>query len=362
MEDFVDEIYEAALVPERWVTVLDRLAGLADAEGSLLFAAATGEPRWLSSEQIKSRVEAWLGSAYFPDNPRAQRLVPRKEPRFLTDLDAFTAEEIEKEPYYTSFLRSHGLGWCVGTSIQAPSGDTLVFSIERAHAKGPVSRETAEKLDPFRPHLARAALVSARLGWERCRASVDALNMAGLPAAVLGQGGKVLAANTLLSGFSPEIRIGPADRLELSSETKVANLLAHLQQRERTGRRALQGASIPMPSSRTHPPFVAHLFPIRGAGRDVFTGAELLLYLTPVIQQRGPPTEILQALFDLTPAEARVAGAIAQGRTVNDIAGALSVQPNTVRVQLKSIFAKTGVSRQAELASLLRFHPRGSSD
>jgi len=106
--------------------------------------------------------------------------------------------------------------------------------------------------------------------------------------------------------------------------------------------------------SPTRPPFVAHLVPMRGRGRDIFSGAELLLYLTPIIQRAGPPPEILQALFDLSPAEARVAAMIAEGHSVKLIAENLSVQPNTVRAQLKAVFAKTGTGRQGELVSLLR--------
>ena len=39
-EAFVDDIYEASVVPEHWPRVLDHLARIADAEGTLLFAAA----------------------------------------------------------------------------------------------------------------------------------------------------------------------------------------------------------------------------------------------------------------------------------------------------------------------------------
>jgi DNA-binding CsgD family transcriptional regulator len=63
--------------------------------------------------------------------------------------------------------------------------------------------------------------------------------------------------------------------------------------------------------------------------------------------------ELLQALFDLTPAESRVAGLIADGYGVESIATTLAVSLNTVRTHLKSVFTKLGVSRQAELASLL---------
>jgi DNA-binding CsgD family transcriptional regulator len=346
-ERLVDDIYEAAIVPERWKTVLDRLAALADAEGTLLFAAAPGQPRWVSSDSIRSRIEDWVSGPFFQDNPRGQRMVPIREPRFLTDLDVFTAEELEHEPYYTELLRPNGLGWCVGTSIHSPSGDALVFSIEKAWNKGPVPRQVAEQLDPLRPHLARAALLSARFGLERARATVDGLNLIGLPAAVLGKGGKVaLATNEGLLAYAPEIRITGGDRIEFANQAAQKLFVAACS--------AQSGSSIPVRNSRTREAFVAHLVPMRGLGRDVFSGAEFLLYITPVTRQAGPPPEILQALFDLSPAEARVAALITEGSSVNAIAEVLSVKPNTVRVQLKAIFSKTGTNRQAELASLLQ--------
>src|SRR5262249_61338028 len=176
---------------------------------------------WICSEQIRPQIQAWVDSPYYQNNPRGQHLVPKREVRFLTDLDAFTADELDHEPFYAEFLRPRGLGWCVGTSIHAPSGDTLVFSIEKAHERGPVPPEIAAKLDPLRPHLARAALLSARFGLERARATVEALNLIGLPAAVLADRGRVLAANQALVAYAPDIRIGARDRVG------VANVRAH---------------------------------------------------------------------------------------------------------------------------------------
>jgi DNA-binding CsgD family transcriptional regulator len=348
---FVDDIYEAAVVPERWIGVLDELARFADAEGTLLFAAAPGEPRWVSSERIRPQMQAWVDSPYYENNPRGQHLVPTREVRFLTDLDAFTADQLEREPFYTDFLRPRGLGWCVGTSIHAPSGDTLVFSIEKAHGKGPVPPDVAARLDPFRPHLARAALFSARVGLERARATVEALNLIGLPAAVLADRGRVLAANRELLAYAPDIRIAAGDRIEFANLNAQALFVRASDVRLQL---AGAGGSVPVPRSSTRSAFVAHIVPMRGRGRDIFSGAELLLYLTPVIQQAGPPPEILQALFDLSPAEARVAAMITAGHSVKTIAERLAVQPNTIRAQLKAVFSKTGTGRQPELVNLLR--------
>jgi DNA-binding CsgD family transcriptional regulator/PAS domain-containing protein len=67
-----------------------------------------------------------------------------------------------------------------------------------------------------------------------------------------------------------------------------------------------------------------------------------------------PVTErLLTELFQLTPAEARVAAALAQGLTPREVAERLAVSFNTVRAQLVRIFEKTGVSRQADLVRLM---------
>ena len=56
----------------------------------------------------------------------------------------------------------------------------------------------------------------------------------------------------------------------------------------------------------------------------------------------------LEQLLELTPAEARLARTLAQGQTES-----AAVSLNTVRTHLKSIFSKTGVSRQSDLVRLI---------
>jgi len=61
----------------------------------------------------------------------------------------------------------------------------------------------------------------------------------------------------------------------------------------------------------------------------------------------------LRSRFSLTPAEAQIALGIADGETLAAIAEARHVSVSTARGQLKSVFAKTGTHRQAELIALL---------
>jgi DNA-binding CsgD family transcriptional regulator len=351
VEPLINDIYEAAIVPDKWQTVLDRLAEIADAEGTLLFAAGPGVPRWVSSESIQSAIVEWTQSKWFLDNPRGHRLVPINEPRFLTDLDALTIDEIDASDFYTELLRPRGLGWCVGTSIRSPSGDTLVISIEKAHQKGPVPREVAEKLDDLRPHLARAALLSGRLGLERAKTAVATLEMIGLPAAAVTGTGRVISANVGLSERAPGIDVGANDVIQLASPAAQTLLMEAVANSCRV--EANFGRSIPVGGTEQMPPFVVHVVPLRGVGLDLFTGALSIVFVTAVVPNSSPAPELLQALFDLSPAEARIASQLTDGRSIEQIALLNGLSHNTIRTQLKSVFSKTGVQRQAELVSLL---------
>ena len=224
--------------------------------------------------------------------------------------------------------------------------DSIVFSIERLYADGPVPRETAAALDQFRPHLARASIIAARLGLERARASVAALELIGLPAAIITGRHSVLAANELITACGA-FDIGAFDRVRLSDPMANKRLQLHLDVAGDAG------LSFPIRATAGRPAFVAHLVPLRRAGLDIFSGAAQLFYLTEVGRGAAPSAAILEALFDLSPAEAKVTRLLLSGGTVAGIASTHKIRPETVRGQLKSVFAKTGVRRQAELIQLL---------
>ncbi|WP_052954904.1 helix-turn-helix transcriptional regulator [Microvirga vignae] len=58
-------------------------------------------------------------------------------------------------------------------------------------------------------------------------------------------------------------------------------------------------------------------------------------------------------MFQLTPAELRVATGLVQGLDTQQIATQHQIGAQTVRFHLKSIFAKTGTNHQAQLVGLL---------
>lgn len=355
---FIDLVYEASLLPEQWPLVLDEMATACSAEGGILFVDNPEQMRWSCSKNLSPLVEEWVGSEWLHRNDRGNRLIPRREPRFLTDLDAFTPEELDQSLFYTDFLRPHGLGWCAGTAIRCPGGNTLVFSIEKAFRRGPVDAAAVQALDAARPDLARAVLLSARVGLERAAATVSALEMLGLAAVILRSDGRILASNAGFDDLGETVSSGNRDALlfvDRRTHRLFSDALCQLVATSSTieAPAARRGRSIPVPAFADGTRMVGHLMPIAGSARDLFTGATAMLYFTPLAQRAVPQVELLELLFDLTPAEARVASLLAEGRSVEEIGGQLKIATNTVRRHLKSVFSKTGAHRQAELVSLL---------
>jgi DNA-binding CsgD family transcriptional regulator len=69
--------------------------------------------------------------------------------------------------------------------------------------------------------------------------------------------------------------------------------------------------------------------------------------------ENQPQMGLLAELFQLSPAEQRLAELLAQQLSPEACAERLNVSINTVRSQLRALFRKTDTSRQAELVSLL---------
>lgn len=343
----VDRVYEAGVLPELWPAVLEEVSRLVRGMGAVLLVPTAG--RWIGSPGIEAMVSEFVTSGLIANNARTGRLLSAPRPGFITDMDLFTSEELATDPMYRDFLIPRGGGWAAATVISVPSGDTLVIHAERPFAGGPIERSLVDILDGLRPHFARAALLSARLQLERARSAVAALELVGLPAAVLGRGGRTIAVNSLLEQLIPEV---VQDRpLRLALTNRAADRLFY----EATSHLDVNGiSSIPIPAEEDRPPAIVHVLPVRGAAHDVFSSAEAIIIVTPVVPRDVPTAEVIQGLFDLTPAEAKVGGAIGNGQTVAQIAVSFGVAPETVRSHLKAILAKTGLDRQAALVGLLR--------
>ncbi|MES2196476.1 MAG: helix-turn-helix transcriptional regulator [Pseudomonadota bacterium] len=348
----VDLIYESALVPEKWPAALDQVSAMTGSVGGALLA--TGDrhpPRWAASETIAPALRAYTAGDAWKENKRPQQVLCSVGTGFSRDVDLWTPEELES--YRISDERSqHDLGWQLGSIIPMSSGDTVIFTFDRRFDDGPHDVPMRDAADSLRPHLARAGLLAARLGLERAQTMVATLAAIGLPAAVLTGAGRVVAVNELLQGmtslFLPAAH-GALAVTNSNANTLLQRAIVEYEQRDFPVR------SIPVPATDERGAAVIHLLPVRGAAQDLFTRAEILVVVTAVgVNSASPSLSLLHGLFDLSPAEARLAAALAAGEALKAAAVNQGIQFSTARSYLEAVFRKTGTHQQSQLVALLK--------
>jgi DNA-binding CsgD family transcriptional regulator len=82
-------------------------------------------------------------------------------------------------------------------------------------------------------------------------------------------------------------------------------------------------------------------------------GHALLVLIDPARDKTAIEPHLLEALFGLTPAEARVVGHLATGLALEQVCALLGISVATGRTHLRHVFDKTGTERQGELISLV---------
>jgi len=340
-------------MPDRWPSVLETISRETGSIGGMLFVKGSSALlRWTACEHAEAILKDWIAEGWAEKNNRPARMFARNHPGWVRESDIYTEEELEQEEDYRGFYKPRGLGHAAGMGIFLPSGDIGVFDVQRKRSSGALTVRDLAFLDGLRPHLGRAALMAARLELDRARSTVRMLEVLGLPAAILGENGKVLAANRLLENMHDQVVIGPFDRLTFKRDGLdriYKDAFCRIQEPDPVER----GMSFPIKETERAAPAICHLLPIRGSARDLFACASALLVVTSLRDGAAPNADILSGLFDLTPAETRVARGIAMGQTLTAIAASGGVSLATIRTQLKAVMSKTGTARQAELAALL---------
>ncbi|UPG72031.1 helix-turn-helix transcriptional regulator [Roseomonas gilardii subsp. gilardii] len=351
LDALTDRLYEAALRPDLWEGVFDELGRMMQVgDGGAGMVTIRQGVGFITSPSLKPVTEDWFAQGWDRRSDLPERLRRRDEPRFLQYAELYTRGELSADPHYQEFLRPKNLGWGAYSVIRLPDEEGLLFSIERQFSRGPLEDAQLRALDRLRPHLARAAALVARLGRGLLNRQIDLLEEIDLPAAVLGRGGRVLAANQALLGRKGAVP-GAGDRLALPDQELERQVLVALD--------AISAGRVPpilsfaSAARAEEPAVILRLLPLRRGAQEFFSGALALMVLNEVRLPLPPEPRLLQELFGLTPAQSRLARLLMQGHSLPQAAAATGLSRETLRTQLRAIFEKTGTGRQAELVALL---------
>lgn len=306
-------------------------------------------------EQQASYFERYMAMDPFAELP---------DGRVFTLHDYVGSAALERTTYYREWLVPIDAVYTLGVDIRVTGACHMRLRVCRSSRMGDFSAADRDLVQAFVPHLRTAFTIFSELDRVRAERSVYAEAMGDMTIAtlVVDEACRILHANQLAEKI-----LGENDGLR--REDGVLRLTDAAAERQ-LARLVLQAAGKP---DATRPGVVEAMRVARAAGRS-----DVGLVIRPMRLGIGPPDEqlrasvaiflsaeerpvrerelsvkALQKLFSFTPREAALAAHLARGETIQEAAAALGITPNTARTQLRSIFGKTGVDRQARLVRIL---------
>jgi DNA-binding CsgD family transcriptional regulator len=345
---------EAAVDPAQWPKIMEQLCRAVGANGGLMLQADVRTP------DVPRTPSAEEGARYYFDNnwhardTRALRGVPlllRGAP-VVVDQDFMTPDDLRRDSFYNECLARVGMNWFAGVGFRAGSA-LWALTFQRGAKEGLFEPDEKQVLATLSARLTEVATLSTTVGRIALSAATNALNGIRQPAVAIDRRGRVLDINSVAHDlFDDElcVRSSQISMHDKEAKRRLDALALKLSVIVDTTPLAAEPIVV---RRRNAPPVVIRVLPVPAAARNPFLGARALLTLTPLASKPAPAARLLVETFGLTRAEARLASIIATGASPEQAAEQLEISRQTVRTQLKAVFAKTRTHRQGELIALL---------
>ena len=280
--------------------------------------------------------------------------------RIISLDDLLGDAELMASDYYQHYLQPIGLFRILGVDTGEPEGLLARLRFSRRREEPPFSTRDRELLALITPHLRLAIEIYARLNHMTSErdiyaGAVDQLSVATI---ILDEKGRLLNTNALASALLKEADglclSGKHLRIEnRSTDRELQSGLASVIRAQQAGETSVVKAlRVPRPGGRSALGLVVRPVPV-SEWAEGQAGPCAAVFISDPEQRDSASQQTLGQLFGLTPAEANVAILLARGLSLAEVSQVQNISPHTARAQLKSIFAKTGVSRQAELVRMI---------
>ncbi len=346
---------DAAIDPSIWPEIIQEISVAARARGAAMLQSDVRTPDVPCTPDVNDYFRrSYFAEGWHARDVRAERGVPLllKGAKVITDQDIVTPDEMQRVGLYAESLVPNGLKWFAAIGFW--SGPALWgLTIQRTDEQGAFDEYDKRALGSIAQRLTETATLSWAVGRAALNGMTNALELVRQPALVLDRLGRVVDVNRLVEPLlNGDIRV--SDRRLLIRDKCAAAAFESLidQLRKMPDTVAMPSRSIIVQREGKRP-IVMTALPIDGAARTPFLGARALLTLTDLDAESLPDSAVIARAFGLSPAELRLALLVGNGTSPSEAAEELGIARETARSQLKSVFAKTGTHRQAELVAVL---------
>lgn len=369
LDRLIGLLYEAALEPQLWCDAFMDMLKIVDAQVGHLFLTHRSERTIISSilwgpgydKEIMGEVDAKYMSYYGAIDPRRVLTEKLGVGEWVVCHRQINDDFVRRSEFYNDFLiPTAGMRYLIGARLCDMEEHSVFIGISRAVGQRPFGDGEVRRIKRVQTHLARAARLSFKsqalqMQLDSGLRTLDALDF---PVLIVDQSGMVRFANSAAEDLLRQ----PGGTLAMR-RGRLVHAVSHGQtQLEALIRGAVTGArggGMWLTTGGDHPGGYLLVVPLSPRSR---LGAPwqiplALVFVSNPIDRGALPAHLLRTLFDLTPAEVRLAEALVQGESPGEYSARAGISLNTVRTQLRSVFEKTQTHRQAELVKLLTSFP-----
>lgn len=363
----LDACYDAVITPTAWASALQNLASTVDAAAMMFYplelrmdASDPRNPDHVLSQApmatgYQELIDEYERGAWYLDHYRAQRGLPlmKAGQHVVIEHQLATDEERRRSRHYNElYLRFGFAGYAM---VNIPMVDQAwCVPMVRSTAQGHFSAEDAGHLRRLIPHFRRLISLSGKLSVERGLAASAGLEVIRFPAALIDWHGGVRSINAPLHkllGQGIDLVRGHLSAADSASDKALRNLIRNALSVERSAIGASRATAVLARPFRR--PLLVEALPLSGLFHEIFSHSLVLLLVTDLDGRPTLPDGRLKEVFGLTFAEARLASHLLGGTDLKEAADTLGITYETARSQLRSIFSKTGTTRQVDLVLLL---------
>jgi DNA-binding CsgD family transcriptional regulator len=282
------------------------------------------------------------------------------EGRPVTISEYLPQEEFQASEFNQLFLKPTGVRFILGVDIRTNSDILARFRVSRGEKDADFGEEERALATLLLPHLRQSVEIFARLSRAASERTLYAgtLNQMAVGTIILDGHGKILdkdrIAEALLKQADGVSSIsGMLSLNDRTASSRLHETIRRIVESEKKGERSLvEAIRVERPSGKRDFGLIVKPAP-QPRYLDEQHIPAIVVFISDPDRHTAMAPAALAKLFGLTPAEASFAVLLGDGLTLDEAAAEQSIARNTARAHLRSIFAKTGVSRQTMLVRLI---------
>ena len=365
MDEVVRLLQEAVFDESRWPELAVSIDNACELLGSQLCVVAAGVDdtvpdfrfnRGLVRGEPQEDLESEYADYYHSLDERLPRMRVMRPGKLYHNTDLLTESEQKTSPVYAGFMPRHASNDQFNVRVPGHGGTNMFWVVAREMGRGGWSFENLKRIEWLVPHVAHFVRVRQALAAADARGDVLAglLDRTGFGVLHLDRLGRVLEVNerarrVLAEGDCLTQRKNQLRACARHEDARLGRLLTGCLDRGVGGSMTLWRPG----DSRTDS-LILHVCPVPPDQTGYGTRG-LAVQILLVEPGRTPQLDArrLADLYDLTPAEGRLALLLARGQSVSEIAASTGRKESTVRWHVKNLHSKLGVHRQADLVRLV---------